>query len=222
MKLSVFLRKRSGITTGGFRDWWLDHVQLSSQIPGLSRYHINFVESTERFHVGLDEVGYDGTAELSFEMGPTLDEGFDSPIAKHAVEDADRVCSRRIEFRTEEHVIVDGPVGDPTDLLKLVVLLKRRQGLSRDAWRGWWLDHVEISRTIPGLLGYRINFVDGVQGANFKDSEVDYDGSAELWFESERALQKGFGSPIGLRAGLDAEAHCAKRVRFMTREYVVR
>jgi uncharacterized protein (TIGR02118 family) len=222
MKLSVFMRKRPEITTGAFRDWWLGHVQLSSQIPGLSRYHINFVESIERFHVGLDQVRYDGTAELSFETGSTLDEGFDSPIAKQAVEDADRVCSRRVEFRTEEHVIVEGPVDDPSDLLKLVVLLKRRQDLSRDAWRDWWLDHVAMSRTIPGLLGYRINFVDGVQGVYFKDGEVDYDGSAELWFRSKRALRDGFASPVGRRAGLDAEAHCAKRVRFVTREYVVR
>ena len=106
-------------------------------------------------------------------------------------------------------------------MFKLCVLLQRRPEVSVSEFRHWWLEHVEMSRQIPGLRGYRINFVNGLGGVGFNESEMQFDGTAELWFDSLEDMKKGFNSPIGQRAGEDAERHCAKRVRFFTEEHVI-
>ena len=74
---------------------------------------------------------------------------------------------------------------------------------------------------IPGLHGYRVNFIDRVAASHDAADLLDCDGCTELWFDSVPAFEQAFASPPGQTAGLDAEAHCAQRLRYLTREIVL-
>ena len=56
--------------------------------------------------------------------------------------------------------------------------------MSTNEFRQWWLEHVKLSSRIPGLQGYRINFVNDVMGADSQRDDVAFDGTSELWFGS--------------------------------------
>ena len=220
MKLSVFLQRRDGLSRDEFRAWWLRHVDIARHIPGLRGYRINFVDDVRPFGIEVTRVAYDGTAELWFQSDQSLANGFESHHAQRAVADADSACGRRVEFETEEHIVLDGPER-PEGLAKVVVLLRRRPDLTHADFEHWWLEHVNLSQRIPGLRGYRVNLVNGVRGAGYRSEDVEFDGSAELWFDNVEAIDRGFDSDLGRRAVRDSELHCASRIRYVTREHVV-
>ena len=220
MKLSVFLQRRDGLSRDEFRAWWLRHVDIARHIPGLRGYRINFVDDVRPFGIEAIRVAYDGTAELWFQSDQSLANGFESHHAQRAVADADSACGRRVEFETEEHIVLDGPER-PEGLAKVVVLLRRRPDLTHADFEHWWLEHVNLSQRIPGLRGYRVNLVNGVRGAGYRSEDVEFDGSAELWFDNVEAIDRGFDSDLGRRAVRDSELHCASRIRYVTREHVV-
>lgn len=219
-KLCVFLQKRPEVSTDAFRQWWGRHVKTSSQMPGLQGYRINFVNEIRPFGIEQAVVEYDGTAQLWFGEGG-LEQAFSSSVGKEAVEDADNVCQRRVEFVTEEHVILEGPEANVAKTLKLVVMMRRIPEMTAKEFGQWWLEHVKLSSQIPGLMGYRINLVQDVMGSGFQKDDVAFDGTAELWFRSVSDMDEGFGSPLGQRAADDAVSHCSARVRFLTEEHIV-
>ena len=75
---------------------------------------------------------------------------------------------------------------DPTHkgnstMLKLLSLLKRKEGMSKDEFRQWiTVDHVEFAKALPGLRKYTVN-------VTIDDDEFPYDAVNELWFDSEEA-----------------------------------
>lgn len=101
-------------------------------------------------------------------------------------------------------------------MVKLVALLKRKDGMTREAFANWWLhEHAPLARQLPGLRGYRINLTMP------SDEEPMFDGTAELWFDSVEAMEAAFASPLGVRAGEDADAHTKTRVHLYTHENVI-
>jgi len=220
-KLSVFLQKRPDMTTDQYRQWWIDHVKISSHIPGLQKYRINFVNRIVPFGVDQGVVEYDGTAELWFGEGGSLKEGFESQIAIKAVEDADSHCCRRVEFVTEEHIILPGPRELKANSVKMVTLLQKKPGITIQEFHNWILEHVKISSRIPNLREYRINLIQKVQGAGYLDADVNFQVSGEQFFNSLKDFEAGYDSLIAQKAVMDAEEHCAVRVRFLTEEHVV-
>ena len=77
-------------------------------------------------------------------------------------------------------------------MTKVIFLLYRRDGLSRDDFlREWRADrHVAIARKVPGLRKWVQNHAasDPAQG------EPVCDGIGELWFDSPEAMQSAFES----------------------------
>jgi uncharacterized protein (TIGR02118 family) len=190
-------------------------------MPGVQGYCINFVHEIRPFGIDRAAVDIDGTAELRFASDEDLALAFSSDIGPKAVADTDRVCSRRVEFLTQQHIVIPGPTIRTDRMVKVAVLLKRSPNLSVEGFRSWWLDHVNRSSLMPGLRGYRINFVDDVRGSGFAEGEFDYDGTAELWFDDLASVDRAFDSEIGRETSLDASEHCQRRVRYLTEEHVV-
>lgn len=101
-------------------------------------------------------------------------------------------------------------------MVKLVALLKRKEGLTREAFAEWWITHhAPIAKQLPGLRGYRINLTMP------SEDEPMFDGTAELWFDSVEAMEAAFASPIGVKAGEDADAHTRLRVHLYTEENII-
>jgi uncharacterized protein (TIGR02118 family) len=106
-------------------------------------------------------------------------------------------------------------------MIKLIALLKRKPGLTREEFAQRWLnDHIKLSSKMPGLRGYRVNIAidhqpdgDGV--------EPVYDGTAELWWDSVEAMEAAFDSKEGKIAGEDADHFAALRIHLYTEEHFI-
>lgn len=106
-------------------------------------------------------------------------------------------------------------------MIKLIALLKRKPGLSREEFAQRWLkEHIKLSAKMPGLRGYRINIAidhqpegDGV--------EPIYDGTAELWWDNVEAMEAAFASNEGVTAGVDADVFADVRIHIYTEEYFI-
>ena len=101
-------------------------------------------------------------------------------------------------------------------MLKVLSLMKRKEGMSFDEFRDWALNkHPELARKIPGMRGYRMNV------PVKENPESPYDAISEMWWDSDEARLAGFGTEEGKAAGADAGAHCATRFHFFAEERVV-
>ena len=100
-------------------------------------------------------------------------------------------------------------------MLKVLSLMKRKEGMSYDEFRNWALnEHPKLATKIPGMRGYRMN----VPVKENPDSP--YDAISEMWWDSDEARLAGFGTDEGKAAGADAAAHAASRFHFFAEEKV--
>jgi uncharacterized protein (TIGR02118 family) len=101
-------------------------------------------------------------------------------------------------------------------MLKVLSLMKRKEGTSYDEFRAWALnEHPKLAVKIPGMRGYRMN-------VPLKENpDSPYDAISEMWWDSDEARLAGFGSDEGNAAGADAAAHCVSRFHFLAEEKVL-
>lgn len=103
-------------------------------------------------------------------------------------------------------------------MIKLVALVRRKAGMSPQAFRDYWLGtHAPLAAAIPGMRGYRINIAGDPGG----QPEAPYDGSAEIWFDDRAAMAAGLGSPQGKVAGDDVAAFAESLEFLVTEEHVI-
>ena len=100
-------------------------------------------------------------------------------------------------------------------MLKVMSLMKRKDGMSFDEFKNWAQnEHPKLAQKIPGMKGYRMN----VPVSENPDSPCD--AISEMWWDSDEARVKGFGTEEGKAAGADAAEHCSSRFHFMAEEEV--
>lgn len=101
-------------------------------------------------------------------------------------------------------------------MLKVVSLLKRKEGLSLGEFRTWALEeHPELGKKIPGMRHYRMSVV-------LDDNpDLPADAVSEMWFDDNAARLAGFGADEGKAAAADAIAHCSSRTHLLTEEKVL-
>ncbi len=105
-------------------------------------------------------------------------------------------------------------------MVKLIALLKRKPGMTRQQFADRWInEHLTLSTKMPGVRGYLVNIAidhqpdgDGV--------EPIYDGTAELWWDSVEAMEAAFASEEGRIAGEDADQFAQVRIHIYTEEHV--
>lgn len=99
-------------------------------------------------------------------------------------------------------------------MLKLVSLLKRKDGMSKDEFRTWATEeHPPFAKALPGLRKYIVN-------VTVDDDDFPYDAINEMYFDSEADRAAAFASDAGAAAGGDAAAHAGERVHLRTTEHV--
>ena len=101
-------------------------------------------------------------------------------------------------------------------MLKVISLLKRKEGMSYEDFKQWALvDHPPLGKKLPGIRQYRMSVV-------LEDNpDLPYDAVSEFWFDSEEARVAAFATPEGKAAGGDAAAHCSSRVHLLTEEKIL-
>ena len=106
-------------------------------------------------------------------------------------------------------------------MVKLIALLKRKPGTSREEFAKRWLkEHTKLSAKIPGVREYRINIATPRQPEG-TGPEPLYDGTAELWLDSIDDMEAAFDSEIGKAAGIDADQFTDVRIHIYTEEHFV-
>lgn len=106
-------------------------------------------------------------------------------------------------------------------MIKLIALLKRKPGLTREEFaRRWLYEHTKLSSKLPGLRGYRINIATPYQREG-TGVEPLYDGTAELWWDSIEDMEASFASEIGAAAGEDADEFAEVRIHVYTEEHII-
>lgn len=77
--------------------------------------------------------------------------------------------------------------------MKVVYLAKAVDDMSHEECIEYWKDtHAEIVRELPGLRKYTL-------GEPLNPEDVEWDGVAELYFDSPAAMQEAFESDAGQR-----------------------
>jgi len=114
-------------------------------------------------------------------------------------------------------------------MIKLVYCIRRKQGLSVEAFQKYWLEtHAALAKNIPGVKRYvQVHALEGelqeMLAAGHPAAKGDhFDGIAELWFE-EDDLKALPGEPAALAAMQD-EANFIdsdRSVAFLAREHVI-
>jgi uncharacterized protein (TIGR02118 family) len=100
-------------------------------------------------------------------------------------------------------------------MLKVLSLIKRKDGTSLEAFRQWLeVEHLELARKLPGMRRYLVNV------AVADNPDAPFDGISEMYFDDEAAMKAAFATPEGAAAGGDAAAHASNRVRLLMTEKV--
>ena len=101
-------------------------------------------------------------------------------------------------------------------MLKVISLLKRKEGMSLEEFRRWAMDeHPALGKKLPGLRQYRMSVI-------LEDNpDLPAHAVSEFWFDSNEARLAAFATPEGKAAAEDAIAHCSARVHLLTEEKVI-
>ncbi len=101
-------------------------------------------------------------------------------------------------------------------MLKVISLMKRKEGISYEAFKKWALEeHPPLGKKLPGLRHYRMSVV------NADNPDLPYDVVSEFWFDDDAARQAAFATPEGKAAAEDAASHCSTRTHLLTEEKVI-
>lgn len=94
---------------------------------------------------------------------------------------------------------------------KAVIFLTRRDGLTREAFRDWWLTgHRAMAEKLPGLVRHCFNLL---------PEDAPYDAVVEQWFESADAMNGAYATDIGRAVAADSGAHVKARIRILVEEF---
>jgi uncharacterized protein (TIGR02118 family) len=101
-------------------------------------------------------------------------------------------------------------------MLKVISLLKRKEGMSLEEFHRWALEeHPPLGKKLPGIRHYRMSVV-------LEDNpDLPADVVSEFWFDDNEARLAAFATPEGKAAGADAAAHCSSRVHLLTEETIL-
>ncbi len=96
-------------------------------------------------------------------------------------------------------------------MFKAIILLTRKDGMSRDEFRNWMLvGHSPLAKQLPGLRKLVFNVVE--------NEDAPHDGVSELWFDSREAFDASYATEIGKRVAGDSLANVKSRVRLFVDE----
>ena len=99
-------------------------------------------------------------------------------------------------------------------MFKAMILLTRREDMTPDDFRRWWLEaHRPLALQLPGLRRMVVNIVEA------DPAETGVDGISELWFDTQDDFVAAYATEIGKAVAGDSMAHNRKRVRLFIDEH---
>ena len=94
-------------------------------------------------------------------------------------------------------------------MIKFVMCITRHPDMTRAAFRDYWMNShgpffMENAATMRAIKYVQSHTLDSPMNEALRDSrgmQPEYDGVAEVWFESEQDLMEGMSSPEGQKLG---------------------
>jgi uncharacterized protein (TIGR02118 family) len=219
----IFAAPRPGLSEEDFHRYWVQvhAVRYAAKIPQIRRYRI-----ATRIPSSFDRDAsphWSGVAEIWLE---NEEEQLASLQSKEFLEGA-RVDEprwaafwRTIVLDTDSHLLRAGP--EPTrdqDLVKLILLVKRAEGLPLGEFRARSLgSHAELVQQVPGLRRYlQCHSRDGC----YTLGEAVLDAAYQLWFDDMEAMSSALASPEFERVAHDLKSFVEPRYihRMVAREH---
>ena len=97
-------------------------------------------------------------------------------------------------------------------MFKAMILLKRKETVSAQAFENWWLGgHANLVRGLQDLRRAVFNIVD----------DGPYDGVSELWFDTKQAFEAAYATTHGQAVAADTLAMVDQRIRMVVSENVI-
>lgn len=186
----IFAHPRPGMSEVEFQRYWIDihAVKYASKIPQIRRYMVDTRiavpgESVEPLWCGVAEIWLNNEEEQieslqseEFLRGARIDEPNWASFWRTLVLD------------TNAHVLLQGPPESrDSDMVKLLVLSKRKEGLPLERFRSSCLGaHAAKVMELPGLVRYTQGHV---RDSFYAIGEATLDCVEQLWFDSVGSLQ---------------------------------
>lgn len=190
--LLMAIKRKDGLSREAFSRHWREvHAPLARRIPGLRGYVQNHSPS-----VLSRSQAYDGVVEVWMDDRDAIKVAF----ASHAYRNGAYVdeftfvdIMHVLRLTARDEVLLDGDLpADSHPLLKRISFLKRKPGMSREAFSRYWKDvHGPLAVKLPGLRRYvQCHAVPAADG-----SDPMWDGAAALWFDSLADVHYALASP---------------------------
>jgi uncharacterized protein (TIGR02118 family) len=196
--IHYFITRKESVDDAAFHRYWLEtHGPIVKRIKQL-RMHVQ----SHRIPYAGTNSSYDGEGEVLIDSLTVLAEMTKIPeyLEGALADEPNFIDLKRVEaMATEDHVIVDGPIG--SSLVKGVYQLKHKDGMSVDEFRKYWIEvHGDLGSKLPGLRRYvQSHLVDDA----YLYARPHFDGVAQLWFDSADSMRAAFDSPQGKALGED-------------------
>jgi len=198
-----------------FQRYWLEvhAVQYASKIPQIKRY---LVDTRVPFDPEPADPLFSGVAEIWLENEQEQLASLQSrEFLEGARIDEPRWAAfwRTLALDTDAHVLREGepPSRDPSSMVKLLMLVKRRGGMPLGEFRHYSLHvHGLQALTLPGLRRYMQCHV---RDSFYAIGEATLDCVCQLWFDDVHAVEAMLRSPEYVRVSADLE-------RFVEPRYV--
>jgi uncharacterized protein (TIGR02118 family) len=185
--------KRPDITTEQFHAHWRGpHAELALRIKTQRRYVQNHRLPVEV--PGLAPCPYEGIAEVWFDdLAAATSLLTDPDYTEYALLDEPNFVdmSGIAFFPTSEHVVVEGPpIEKDTELVKLLLLVRRKDGLTPGEFAERWREYGSVvTDSLPGLRRY----VQCPAAAEaYADGQPVFDGVGEFWWDDVEAFRRAW------------------------------
>jgi uncharacterized protein (TIGR02118 family) len=192
----IFAAPKPGMSEAEFQRYWVhEHaVRYASKIPQIRRY---MIDTRIPFGADAGEPTWSGVAEIWLANEREQLESLQTPeFLEGARLDEPRWAAfwRTLVLDTDAHELRQGPplTANP-DWVKLIMLVKRREGLPLGDFRKHSLGrHGELALGLPGLRRYlQCHTRDAAYGIG----EAVLDAAYQLWFDDADALTAALESP---------------------------
>ncbi|MFH8386524.1 EthD family reductase [Kitasatospora sp. NPDC018058] len=183
----ILAHPKPGMTEQEFQRYWVEQhaVRYASKIPQIRRYCVGTrVPRPDDAEAPL----WSGVAEIWLENEQEQLASLQTPeFLEGARLDEPRWAAfwRTVVLDTEAHVVVPG--GGETPAVKVMILVKRREGLPLADFRADSLTrHAPLAEKVPGLRRYVQNHT---RDASYGVGEAVLDAAHQLWFDDAQAYE---------------------------------
>ncbi len=214
IKLAVLLKRKKGMSFEEFDRYWDGtHGDLVVGIPEFTRHvrrysQSHIVDPTYQGEgMAWKRADFDGIAEVWFDSIDTMTAAFNEPRFIEIVGPDDaKFLDREATSILVTHEIEKIPLnGAP--LIKLSVVIKRRDGMSFEAFDHYWNHtHGGIVTSVPEFTRHVRRYVQSHLVTEYTGAgdtskltsqwgKAAYDGIAEIWFDSITDMVAAFNEP---------------------------